>query len=260
MRRHLHILTVLAAFAASCGLAQAQTVTAIKIDSIKKATESFLVLAKDADTTGKPPRYSDPAVKPLLDTILNTKDLEGGKPLPWASVQMLHEWNQATQKVGLIYYLAGTGTTDPLAVSKDPQKIIKANSNTAAFAYEFGRYYDAQMRILGAMIDSAIAQTATITPEQRKDPVLRRILNNISDDTARAVTGLLGTFVLDGLQDDWMLLRVVALLEITPKAAKFLAPDDRSQLKNAAAEVAEHVSNPDVKGGINAIARAFATY
>jgi hypothetical protein len=259
MCRSVQILIVLAALAAPCGIAQAQTLNAAKIDSINKATESFLARAKDSHTTGQPPRYSDPAVKPLLDTVLNTKDIEG-KPLPWSAVPLLQDWNKAALKIGLVYYLAGTGTSDPAVVSKDPQKVVRANSNTAAFAPEIGRYYDAQIRIHSAMIDAGTAQMAAVTPEQRKDPALRQTLNNISDDTAKIMTGVLGSFVLDGLSDDWLLLRVVTLLDITPKAAKFMAPDDRDQLKNAAVEVAEHVKNPDVKSGVNAIARAFASF
>jgi hypothetical protein len=257
MRRHLQFLTILAALAAPCGVAQAQTLNAAKIDSINKAADSFVALGKNSSTTGKPPRYSDPAVKPLLDTVLNTKDIEDGKPLPWASVELLRSWHGATQKVGLVYYLAGTGTDDVVAVSKDPQKIQKANNNTVAFWPEFGRYYDAQIRLHSAMIDAAVAQLAVATPEQRRDPAFRTTLNNISDGTAKAMTGLLGTFVQDGLPDDWLLLRAVVLLEITPKAAKFMEPNDRTQVRNAATEVAEHSKNPDVKSAVNSIARAF---
>jgi hypothetical protein len=259
MCRYVQILTVLAALAAPCGIAQAQTLNAAKIDRINKATESFLALAKDSSTTGKPPRYSDPTVKPMLDTVFNTKDIEG-KPVPWSAVPLLQDWNKAALKIGLVYYLAGTGVSDPAIVSKDPQKILKANSNTAAFASEFGRYYDAQIRIHAAMVDAGAAQLLAATDEQKKDPAFKATLNNISDSTAKTMTGLLGTFVLEGLSEDWLLLRVVTLLDITPKAAKFLAPDDRDQLKNAAAEVADHVKNPDVKSGLNAIARAFATF
>jgi hypothetical protein len=110
------------------------------------------------------------------------------------------------------------------------------------------------------MVDAAIAQLAAATDEQKKDPAFRTTLSNISDSTAKTMTGLLGTFVLDGLSDDWLLLRVVSLLDITPKAAKFMTPDDRDQLKNAAVEVADHTKNPDVKSGVNVIARAFATF
>jgi hypothetical protein len=259
MRRYVQILTVLAALAAPCGIAQAQTLNAAKIDSINKAAESFLARAKGSQTTGQPPRYSDPAVKPLLDTVFNTKDLEG-KPAPWSAVPLLQDWNRAALKVGLVYYLAGTGTDDAAIVSKDPQKIQKANSNTAAFAPEFGRYYDAQLRIHAAMVNAATIQMAAATDEQKKDPAFRTTLKNISDSTAKIMTGLLGTFVLDGLPEDWLLLRVAALLDITPKAVKFMAPDDREQLKIAAAEVAEQIKNPDARSGVNAIARAFGTF
>jgi hypothetical protein len=259
MCRYVQILTVLAALAVPCGIAQAQTLNAAKIDSINKAAASFLAQAKDSQTTGQPPRSSDPAVKPLLDTVFNTTDVEG-KPMPWSAVPLLQDWNRAALKVGLVYYLAGTGTADAAVVSKDPQKILKANSNTTAFAPEIGRYYDAQLRIHAAMIDAATAQVAAATNEQKKDPAFRTTLNNISDSTAKIMTGLLGNFVLEGLPEDWLLLRVAALLDITPKAVKFLAPEDREQLKIAAAEVAEHVKNPDARSGVNAIARAFGTF
>lgn len=256
MRRHVQILTILTALAAPCCIAQAQTLTAGKIDDINKATESFLALAKESGTTGKPPRYADPAAKPLLDTVLNTKDIEG-KTVPWSSMELLQNWNKAVVKIGLAYFLAGTGTTDVAIVSKDPDKIQKTNSNSIAFANEVGRVYDAQLRIYAAMIDTAATQLAAASPDQLKDPAFKNTLNNLSDNTARMLTGLLGTFVLEGLPEDWQLFRLVVLLDLTPKAAKFMAPEDRRQVRNAAAEVAGLVKNPDVRSGTSAVARAF---
>jgi len=256
MRRYLQLLTILTALATSCGLTQAQTLNAVKVDTINKAAESFLALARASHTTGKPPRYSDPAVKTLLDTVFDTKDIEG-KPVPWSAVEWLQAWNKAMVKIGLVYYLAGTGTADVAIASKDPQKIAKANSNNVAFAPEVGRYYDAQVRIHGALVEAAAAQLAAANPDQLKDPAFRTTLNNISNDTARVLTGLLGTFTVQGLPEDWLLLRTVAVLDITPKAAKFMSPDDRQQVRNAAAQVAEELKNPDVKSGVSTIARAF---
>lgn len=260
MRRHIQILTAIAALTAPYGMAEAQTLDAAKIANINTATESFLALAKDSHTTGQPPRYSDPAVKPLLDTVLDTKQIESGKPLPWADVQKLSDWSKAATKVGLVYYLAGTGTKDLNVVAKDPKLTQKANQNTVTFAPEFGRYYDAQINLHSALIDIASAQVLAATPEQRKDPEFRKMLNNISDGAAKSVIGLLHTFVLEGLPDDWQFLRVALLLKMTPKAAKFMAPDDRQLLRNAAAEAATQIKDPDVKSGVNAIARAFATF
>jgi hypothetical protein len=145
-------------------------------------------------------------------------------------------------------------------VRNDTQKIVKANSNTVAFAPEFGRYYDTQIRIHAAMVDAATAQLAAATADQKKDPAFRATLNNISDGTRNAMVGLLGTLVLEGMTEDWLLSRLVILLDVTPKAAKFMAPDDRQLVRNAAAEVGEHSKNSDVRSGVNAIARAFTTF
>jgi hypothetical protein len=256
MRRNLQILAILTALAAPCGGAQA--LDAAKITSINGAADSFAALTKDSYKTGEVPRQSDPAAKALLDTVLDTKEIEGGKPLPWTDLKALDEWNRAALKVGLAYYLAGTGAADLRALSKNPQAIDRANRNAVAFASEFGRYSDTQIRIHSALIDMALAQISVATEAQRKDNAFRNALIEISAGTAEAMTGLLGTFVLDGMADDWLLTRVVVLLDITPKAAKFMTPEDRERVKIFAAEVADYVKNPDVKSGVNAIARALA--
>jgi hypothetical protein len=255
MNRHLQFLAIVAALAAPCGVAQAQTLDATKIASITQASDAFVALAKGSHTTGKPPRQTDAAAKPLLDTVFNTKDIEGDKPLPWSDIKLLEQWNGAAVKIGLVYYLAGTGAADLPALSQDAQAMNKANRNTVEFAPEFGRYSDAQIRIHAALVDAALAQMAAATPEQNQDPEFRNTLNNISQGTAEAITGLLGSMVLDGMTDAWLLGRVVVLLEITPKAAKFMSPGDRQRVKTVAAEVADHLKNPDVKSGVNAIAR-----
>jgi hypothetical protein len=257
MRRHLQILAFLAAFAAPCGLAQAQTFDTAKLDSINKAADSFAAQANGSATSGKPPRYTDPAAKPLLDTIFDTKQLAGGKPLPWSDVDKLHDWDKAAMKIGLIYYLAGTGTDDVNVVAKDPKLTLRANQNTAAFAPEFGRYYDAQLQIYSALVDTATAQLAVATPEQRGDPTFKAKLNGINSGVAQSMIGLLHTFALENMQDDWLLLRTVALLDVTPKVAKFMTPEARTQVRNAAVEAAGQIKNPDVQSGVNTVARAF---
>lgn len=258
MRRPLQIFTVLAALAAPCGMAAAQTLAAT-VDTVTKAADSFVALAKDSAKTGQPPRGSDPAAKPLIDTVFDTREIEG-KQVPWSEVRALGDWNRAAMRVGLIYYLAGTGTDQVGAVAKDPKLTVKANENTLKFAAEFGRYYDAQLHLYAAMIDTANAQAAAATPEQRKDRELITILNGISDGAAMSILGLLHALVLEGMPEDWQLLRAALLLQITPKAAKFMAPDDRQLVRNAAAEAATQIKNADVRSAINTVARAFGTF
>lgn len=257
MNRHLQFLVIVAALAAPCGVAQAQMLDAAKIAGITQAADAFMALAKDSHTTGKPPRQTDAAAKPLLDTVFDTKDIEGDKPLPWSEIKLLEQWNAAITKVGLVYYLAGTGAADLDALAKNPQAMAKASENTVNFAPEYGRYADAQIRIHSALISSAMAQMAAATPEQAKDAAFRTTLNAISDATSEVLTGLLGSMSLDGMTDAWLLGRVVVLLEITPKAAKFMAPDDRQRVRTVAAAVAERMKNPDVRSGMNAVARGF---
>lgn len=258
MRRHLQILTVLAALTVPAGVAGAQTLAQAKIDAVNKAAESFTAMAKDSHTTGAPPRYSDPAAKPLLDAVWDTKDIQGAKPLPWTAVALLEQWNKAATKVGSIYYVAGTGTSDILEVAKDQKKIIKANSNTRAFAPELGRYYDAQIRLHAAMIDAAMAKLVAATDDEKKDVEFRKTLNFISDSSTGSIMGVFGAIIMDGVQEDWILSRVVVLLEIAPKAAKYMSPSDRDRIKNAAVEVAGLMKNPDARSGVNFVARAFA--
>ena len=257
MKRHLTFLAVLLVFGSVTGVAGAQTLDAAKIASIDKAADGFVALAKDAITTGKPPRETDRAAKPLLDTVFDTRAIEGDNRVPWSDLKLLEQWNIAVTRVGVMYYLAGTGKNDLGAASQDPAAIAKATQNTVTFAPEYGRYLDAQIKIHSALVSTAIAQMAAVTPEQAKDEEFKKTLNSISDATAEVMTGVLGGMALDGMTDAWLLGRVVPLLEITPKAARFLAPDDRLKVKTVAAAVADRIQHPDVKGGVNAIARGF---
>jgi hypothetical protein len=257
MKRHLQFLAVFAILGVLAGPAGAQTLDEAKVASITKAADDFVALAKDSRTSGKPPRQTDAAAKPLLDTVLDTKAIEGGKPLPWSNLKLLEQWNAALTRVGLVYYLAGTGAADLATASKDPAIVAKASQNIVAFAPEYGRYLDAQLRVHAALIDAALAQIAAATPEQAKDQEFRRTLHRISDASAEVFTGTIDGMALQGMTDAWLLGRVVTMLDITPRAAKFMAPDDRERVQTAAVAVAQQVKYADVKSGLNAVARGF---
>jgi hypothetical protein len=124
-----HTLCIVVAFIAT--ISGAAALDAGKIAAINKAAESFVALAKDSAT---PPRQSDPAVKLLLDKVLDTTELQNGPTLPIAALENLNAWNFAVIKVGLVYVLAGTGVTDVSKLPNTPEIAQKINQNTVEFA------------------------------------------------------------------------------------------------------------------------------
>ncbi len=256
MHGNLRIITLLAALMASGSVAQA--LDAAKIDAIAQAADAFVGMAKDSHKTGQPPRQSDTAAKSLLDIVFDTRELERGPPVPWPDVAALNGWSDAVIKVGLVYFLAGTGVTELAALSQDPQAADKANRNTASFAPEFGRYSDAQLRLQGAIIDAVRAHLATVSRAQLADPDFRSGLTKIRTGVAETITGLLGAFVVDGATDEWRLARLAVAASIAPKAAKFVTPKDRQRVQYAAIEVADYIKDAKVKSGLEALAETFS--
>src|ERR1700751_5964711 len=133
---------------ASAGCGNALGFDAAAGAPIDRPADAFVALAGDSANTGKAPRQTDPAVKPLLDRILDTSELQHGvQPVP--ELGALGKWALAIVKVGTIYTLAGSGIAKLEAVPNDPAIIEKLNHNAVVFPSEMGRYYDATMWIEG---------------------------------------------------------------------------------------------------------------
>ena len=145
----------------NCGTALAfDAGTAAAID---KAADAFVVLAGNSANTGKAPRQTDPAVKPLLDRVLDTSEIQHGV-LPVSELGNLSKWTLAVVNVGTIYTLAGRGMTKLEAVPNDPAVIEKLNHNAVVFAPEMGRYFDATIRLEGAVIDTVMVFLSKASP------------------------------------------------------------------------------------------------
>ena len=78
-----------------------------------------MALAGDSANTGKAPRQTDPAAKPLLDRVLDTSEIQQGVQ-PISELGSLSKWTLAVVKVGTVYTLAGTGMAKIEAVPNDP--------------------------------------------------------------------------------------------------------------------------------------------
>ena len=181
MRRSLQIIALTTVLAASSVAAHA--LDAGKVEAVAKAADAFAALAADSHTTGRPPRQSDAAAKPLIDTVFDTAEVTRSR-VPWSQLLTLNKWNLAVIKVGLVYMLAGTGASDLTALNNIPGASDKVDRNTVVFAPELGRYFDAQLRLQGAIMDTVqdflgTAQRAQLDNPQFKsgvgpDPLRRR--------------------------------------------------------------------------------------
>lgn len=255
MYRHLYIMLLSAILLLPNSAARA--LDPAKVDAVTQAADSFVALAKDSHKTGRPPRASDASAKSLLDIVLDTAELERGPPVPWTEVQALNNWTTATIKVGLVYFLAGTGVTDMAELSNNPQAADKANRNTVLFAPEWGRYTDAQLHLQGAIVDALRARLA-VAPHAADDPAFASQMARVSGGVAQAITGALGAFVVDGVTDAWRLQRLAVILKVGAKTMEFIRPNDRQQIQNAAAEVANYMKDPSLKSTLKFVAQTFA--
>lgn len=250
---------LIAAFGLLLGLAGVATaLQADKVTALKAATDAFLVLAKDSGNTGNAPRQTNPEVARLLDLILNTSELVHDNAVPFAQLTPLNEWNLSVIKVLQVYTLAGTGIADIGALQNNPAAIAKSNENTAAFAPELGRAFDAMLWLQATVLDSVQGFVASASPQQLENPNVKTGLGQIRAGAAQTLYGVLTTFQLPNVKDDWREARLRAILAIAPKTAKFVAPADREVLRKTAADGAAASSSAKVKAAFETVAKSLA--
>lgn len=258
MRRLLCIVLVIVAVALG-GVAMAADLDPGRLAAVDQATETFLALAKNAFQSGAAPRLADPAVKPLLDTVFGTADLTTGGPLPFAQLAGLNDWTTRIVAVGSVYVFAGTGIPDfdhlTSLDEKQEQQIIR---NTVAFAPEIGRYFDAEMQIEQAMVACVMAELA-VHPATYQSQEAQQGLETIRGGLKETLTGVMTTFLTPGLGISWVYQRLPVLAAVTPTAAKFLSPQDRADLRDVAAEVAERIDDAQAEAKLTEIARVFGS-
>lgn len=227
-----------------------------KAAATEKAASAFVALAKGSEKTGKPPRLNDPAAKPLLDTVFNTAEIEKGGPLPMADLGNLNTWNLAAVKIGIVYMLAGTGVTDISQLGNDAAAAAKVDENTATFAPELGSYFDAQLKLQAAIVETVQAFLQTAPKAQLDQPNFKSGVSQIRSGCAQTINGFITAFVNDGLNDEWRRARLASLLPLAPKFAKFLLPEDLRALRETANEVGGQMKDAKVKADLAKLGEA----
>ena len=244
-------------FALVSGAASAAQVDVAKMKAAKQAADQFLALAKGSETSGRVPRQSDPKVKPLLDKVFNNAAL-GSETLPLGESGKIGELLANGNRVGMAYFLAGTGTTEPDKLASDPQALQRADRNVTEFAPEIGHWFDFQIGIQNAIAESVLVFLSSASKEVLERPNVKSGLGDVRGGLARSLSGIFQTMSAEGLNDAWRRDRLAALAVIAPKASKLLTPEDASALQSQATELAETVRDPTVQAGLKKLAATIA--
>jgi hypothetical protein len=261
IRRLVRVLWI-AVFAAG-NAAVAANFDPAQIAAIDKAADAFAEMGKDAYKTGTPPRLSDATVKALLDVIFATEKLnDGPDSVPFERLDKLNDWLLRVVKTGMVYVFAGTGIADfEKAASVDAkaqqQTQQRIAANTVAFAPEMGRYYDAQLAVSRALIDSVTTEL-TAHPDKLTSAAATSGLAQMRNGMTQTLIGVVTTFMVPGIEPAWMRERELVLVAIAPSAAKFLDPGQRKKVGDTTLQVANSMSDQAVKDGLVAFAKTIS--
>lgn len=214
----------------------------------EQAAERFATIAQGSETSGQPPRQTDPNVASLLDQVLDTSALPASPTA--ADITPINDWLLAAVKVNQVYALAGTGMTDAQATPSAAAS-ARADSNLATFAPEIGRALDAEAILLGTE-GAAIAQVGA---GGGGDPAAYQ---QVQSQVAQAYAGSLGVIGRPELADPWKEARAKVLVSMAPQVAPLLSPQDRQALQTAARQVAAKNTDATLQAELNDFAAKIA--
>jgi hypothetical protein len=217
------------------------------------AADRFIVMAKDASQTGNPPRQTDAAVGPLLDSDFDVAILRTKPGLAKADLDALFNWGMATLKVGSVYIYTGTGI-DFTGGASDPKLLQQTDRNAADYAPEIGRYLDAQLVISGAIAEGVALNFSDAGLDEK--PNVRDGKDKIRKGIASTINSAVAAFAIDGIGDDWRRNRLSALHSVAPKAAKLLTTEQCSALRDTSRNVGARMGDAAVKDGLDDFAKA----
>jgi hypothetical protein len=249
MRPARYAVSTAAALIMTAGIAMA-AMDQQKITAAQKAAAEFVKLAGNTAKTGKPPRNSDPKIKALLDTVLDTSAMTAPE---FSDIPRITQWLSTADRVGLVYMLAGTGTNN-LAAAANPKIADRIGKNIAEFQDEYGRFVDFQVALSGFTLDAIRAKMDSAPETERKAPKFQAGFMQVASGIAQTIAGTLSTFTAEGITDDWRRARLAPLTAIAPKAAETLPKTMREKLGEMTREISEQITDPQIKDGVKSIA------
>ena len=227
-----------------------------KFPAAKEAVASFAARAKGSEKSGEVPRATDPAIKRLLDATFDVSDIETAKAIPFQSLTPLTERGVLGAEVGVIYMLAGTGSSDITQVGNDPAIADKINLNILKYPDELGRYFDFAVTVQASIALSIQGYMSTAKPAE-----LVRVENGLGGlrgAGARTLSGAIGTLALNGLTDAWIRARMVAITAAAPKFKAFLLAEQKEELRKLAMACADVTDDAQARKALQDFAQAMA--
>lgn len=229
-----------------------------KLPAAKEAAAAFAARAKGSEKSGEAPRMTDPAIRKLLDAILDTSDIVAAKAIPFASLTTLSERMLIGNQVGVTYMLSGTGSSDLAQLANEPGAADKINLNVVKYPDEMGRYLDFTVTIQGAIAEVVQTHMSSAKPAEFARPNFQNGLADIRGGATRSVSGGLETLAIIGLTNEWIRARLVAIAAVAPKLKNFLLPDQKEELRKMATAVADVTDDAPAKKALQDFARAIA--
>ena len=210
-----------------------------KVAAAKQAADELLRRAEGSAASGGMPRRSDPAVARLLDTVFDVSAL-GTEAVPMTAIAPIGELAINGNRVGLAYILAGTGRADPAGA--DREVLERVDRNTVTFAPEVGQFTDFQLAVTDKMARSALDFLAGASPAVLAQPRVQSGLGKMRAGYAQTIGGVIKTFAISGLDDDWKLHRLDALDPLADSASRFLGEGEKAGIRQLADEVGKEQS------------------
>jgi hypothetical protein len=230
---------------------------AAKLKAATAAADKFVAKSAGSEKSGDAPRQSDPAVMQMLDAVFDLRDVQG-HPVPFSQIGDLSQRMMTGLKVGVVYMLAGTGAIDLNQIGQVADATTKVNLNVIKFGPEMGRFFDYQLRIQTAVVDTVLTRLAVASRTEVANPKFQSGLADIRGGSQRVASGLIETLAVNGVTDAWRRERMPALLAMAPSLAKFLQPDQKAQLHELAIACANVMDDAQVKDGLQQFAKTMA--
>ena len=159
-----------------------------KLPAAKEAAALFAERAKGSEKTGEVPRMTDPAMKKLLDAMLDVSDIVAAKAIPFASLSTVSERMLIGNQVGVSYMLSGTGSADLAKLANEPGAGDKINLNVVKYPDEMGRYLDFTVTMQGAIAEVVQTYMSSAKPADLARPNFQSGLADIRGGATRSVS------------------------------------------------------------------------